>query len=87
MILKNPTDSVVSIVIKGIELSIPANGTLEVSDAQGARWMLVHEFLRVESEPVKLEVASKPSTVVPAKSVAPVTASVVPVTDPVKDNK
>lgn len=66
MILKNPTDQVVSIQIEGAKLSVLPNEEIKVSDAQGEAWLRVHGFLvRVgtDAEPIVIPKAPKEETI------------------------
>lgn len=69
MILKNPTDNDITVQIKGDVLTVKANATVEVTEAQGEAWKLVHEFLQEQEAPVKVAKAPAPVEV-PSASVA-----------------
>lgn len=46
MYLKNPTDSVVKVMIQGVRLSIEPRGhSAELSEEQINRWLVIHPFL------------------------------------------
>lgn len=55
MILKNPTDTEVSITVKGITKTIAPFGTIEVSQEFGNAWLSVHKFLQSDSLEVSVD--------------------------------
>lgn len=48
MIVKNPTEELVSIRIDGRDYSIPAGEGRSIIDADAAKWKKIHEFLVLE---------------------------------------
>lgn len=48
MIIKNPLNQTVRITIKGKQLEVAPEGTIEVSKEEGEHWIKIHGFLRVE---------------------------------------
>lgn len=65
MILKNPTDKDISIQVKGEVLTVEANSTVEVTEAQGQAWLLIHSFLQVAEAPVVAAKAPAPKAEAP----------------------
>lgn len=51
MILRNPTNSDVSIVYKGELLTVKANKDTVVTEEQGVHWSKVHQFLEIINAP------------------------------------
>ena len=50
MIIHNPTDEKVSVVVNGHTHEVDPHGDVVVEDADGERWLQVHEFLQVIHE-------------------------------------
>lgn len=55
MILFNPTNSLVSVIIMGDKLIIEPNDTTEVTEEQGSAWKKVHAFLQEQPEKVEVK--------------------------------
>lgn len=55
MVITNPTNSTVSIVLDGVSYSVSPKDSLEVSSTVGKKWVKIHGFLSLsgeESQPV-----------------------------------
>jgi hypothetical protein len=78
MIIRNPHNQDVSIVIGGNEYSIEADGVVEVPEQAGRQWLKVHQFL-IEEEGVAetkveapvLEPKTEETVVAPVEPEAP----------------
>lgn len=55
MILRNPHNQDVSLVIGGNEYSIEADGVVEVPETVGRAWLKIHQFLVEEEVEAKVE--------------------------------
>lgn len=55
MIVKNPTDKDVSIVIGGVTYTVEAGGETSVSEAVATKWVGTHAFLSLSQETGKPE--------------------------------
>lgn len=67
MILRNPTNSDVSIVYKGEILTVKANKDVVVTEEQGVHWSKIHQFLEIVNAP-KVEVETKEEPVEEVKT-------------------
>lgn len=47
--LKNPTNKSVSITFEGTKYTINANGTLQVTSQVAEFWLMIHQFLTVQT--------------------------------------
>jgi hypothetical protein len=71
MHLHNPTKNEVGIVLKGVTYSVPAGGTVEVSNEVGEHWLLTHQFLRSEEAVVTPPYQGNNQTVIAKEASAP----------------
>jgi len=77
MIVKNPTNDSLTVVIKGITLSVGPNSSVEVADNFARAWAKIHGFLLLEtsaSEVVAEEAVEKVTE--PEVEEAPIAAPV-----------
>lgn len=72
LLIKNPTDVVVSFTLRGVEYSVEAKGELPVLAEVAEAWIKIHQFLKVHelprvAEKVVKEVEEKVEKVISSK--------------------